>query len=196
MLCERRTADLSGMGKNRSSVLIAIGAAVFIVGAGLAFLAVRSGGGDDNKPQLQTAATTAEQKAGQVTAPGAATPSFEIPTGKQAVAVQVPYVQGVAGFVKAGDKVNVFGTIKSGPPPKGFTSGPVAKLILSDVLVLSVSAPAASAAGGPTTFVLALNPTDAEQVVYFQSFEGLYMSLARSDQGVVQTPGRSAGAPL
>ena len=181
------------MGKNRSTILIAIGAAVFVVGAGLAFLAVRSNDGDSS-PRVQTAAAAAPQ-AGDVTAPGAAVPSFEIPKGKQALAVQVDYVRGVAGYVKAGDKVNVFGTVKPGsPPPKGLTN-PVAKLLLPDVQVLSVSAPGV-ATGGPTTFVLALNPTDAEQVVYFQTFEGLYLSLARSDQGAVTTPGRSAGLPF
>ena len=38
------------MGKNRSSVLIAIGVAVFVVGAGLAFLAVRSNDGGIDAP--------------------------------------------------------------------------------------------------------------------------------------------------
>lgn len=181
------------MGKNRSTVLIAIGAAVFVVGAGLAFLAV-NGSNDDPAPRVQTAAT-ADTTPGQVTAAGGLAPSFEIPAGKQAVAVQVDYVKGVAGFVKAGDKVNVFGTIKPGSPPTKNLTPPLAKLILSDVSVLSVSAPAAGAAG-PTTFVLALNAADAEQVVYFQTFEGLYMSLARSDQGTVSTPGRAAGTAL
>jgi hypothetical protein len=193
MLARPWEAELSTMGKNRSTILIAIGAAVFVVGAGLAFLAVR-GNDADPSPRVQTAAVAAP-KTGAVTAAGAAAPSFEIPEGKQALAVAVDYVRGVAGFVKAGDKVNVFGTVKPGsPPPKGLTT-PVAKLVLPDVQVLSVSAPAA-AAGGPTTFVLALNPADAEQVVYFQTFEGLYLSLARSDQGVVTTPGRSAGLPF
>ena len=66
-------------------------------------------------------------------------------------------------------------------------------MILSDIEVLYVMP---QVAGAPTTFVLALTPTEAEQVVYFQSFEGLYFSLARSDQGVVTTPGRAAGAPF
>jgi hypothetical protein len=193
MLRTARNAEPSTMGKNRSTILIAIGAAVFVVGAGLAFLAVRGNDGDSS-PQVQTAATVAP-KAGQVTTAGAAAPSFEIPPGKQALAIQVDYVRGVAGFAKAGDKVNVFGTLKPGSPPaKGLTS-PAAKLILSDVQVLSISAPGATG-GGATTVLLALNPTDAEQVVYFQSFEGLYLSLARSDQGVVTTPGRSAGLPF
>jgi Flp pilus assembly protein CpaB len=182
------------MGKNRSTLLIAIGAAVFVVGTALAFFAVHGKG--DNSPKVQTAATTPAPSAGQVTAPGSAVPSFEIPKGKQALAVSVPYVQGVAGYVKAGDKVNVFGTLKQGSPaPKNLGQTPLAKLLLPDVQVLAVAAPG-TAGGGPTTFVLALNPNDAEQLVYFQSFEALYLSLARSDQGIVATPGHTAGAPF
>jgi Flp pilus assembly protein CpaB len=182
------------MARNRSSMLITIGAAVFVLGASLAFLAVRSGN-DKPSAQVKTAATVPVAKAGDVVAAGAAVPSFEIPKGKQAVAISMAYVPGVAGFVKAHDKVNVFGTIKPGSPvPKGaLAPTPLVKMILSDVEVLYVSAPAAAA---PTTFILALTPTDAEQVVYFQTFEGLYLSLARTDQGILTTPGRAAGAPF
>lgn len=182
------------MGKNRSSVLIAIGVAVFVVGAGLAFLAVRSND-SDNSPRVQASAQTDQTaKVGEVTAPGAVVPTFEIPKGKQALAVSLPYVNGVAGFAKPKDKVNLFGTIKPGSPlPKGVSVNPSVKLILSDVEVLAVTP---GAAGGASTFILALTPTDAEQVVYYQSFEGLYLSLARTDQGVVTSPGRSAGLPF
>ncbi len=175
-------------------MLILIGAAVFVVGASLAFLAVRSGD-DGGSSKVNTAATVPVAKAGDVVAAGATLPSFEIPSGKQALAVQMPYVSGVAGFVKAKDKVNVFGTIKpNDPAPKpNLAPTPVAKLILSDIEVLHVSA---AAAGVPTTFVLALTPAEAEQVVYFQTFQGLYLSLARTDQGVVTTPGRAANAPF
>jgi Flp pilus assembly protein CpaB len=186
------------MARNRSTLLIAIGAAVFVVGTGLAFIAMRGGGGNSN-PQVRAAAQTPAVKTGDVTAAGAALPTFEIPKGKVALAVNIPYVQGVAGFVKAHDRVNLFGTIKPGSPaPKpSLTPVPAAKLILPDVEVLYVSAPAAAgAAPAAETFVLSLTPTDAEQVVYFQTFEGLYMSLARTDQGIVATPGRAAGAPF
>ena len=120
MLWRTGTTEPSTMGKNRSSILIAIGAAVFVVGAGLAFLAVRSSGGE-KAPQVQAAATTESTQPGQVAATPT-TPSFEIPTGKQAVAVSVDYVRGVAGYVKAGDKVNLYGTLKPGSPVPAATS--------------------------------------------------------------------------
>jgi hypothetical protein len=190
------------MARNRSSLLIAIGAAVFVVGTGLAFLAVRGGNHNDKNPTVQAAATSPAAATGDQAAANAAVPSFEIPKGKLAVAISLPYVQGMAGFVKAHDHVNLFGLVKAGSPaPKpGLTPPPAAKLILSDVEVLYVSAPGAgsnaTAAPSTITFVLSLTPADGEQVVYFQSFEALYMSLARSDQGVVSTPGRAAGSPL
>jgi Flp pilus assembly protein CpaB len=184
------------MARNRSSLLIAIGAAVFVVGTGLAFIALRSGN-HDSSPKVQAAAA-APAASSAAAGDSTALPTFEIPRGKVALAVNVGYVQGVAGFVKPHDKVNLFGTVKSGSPaPKVGLNPPVAKLLLSDVEVLSTSAPAAgsnaTAAGSNITYVLALTPTEAEQVVYFQTFEGMYMSLARSDQGVVSTPGRAAG---
>lgn len=189
------------MARNRSSLLIAIGAAVFVVGTALAFVGVRSHNHSKN-PTVQAAAespTAANTSNASASTP---LPSFDIPTGKMAVSIQLPTVQGMDGFVKAHDKVNLFGLVKAGsPPPKpGLTPPPAAKLILSNVDVLYVSTPSAgqnATATAPTiTFVLALSPTDAEQVVYFQSFEALYMSLARTDQGVLTTPGRAAGSPF
>ena len=182
------------MGKSRSSLLIAIGAAVFIVGSALTFLVAHHG--HSASPSVKTAATVpAAANPGDVApaaaAGTAAAPSFTIPAGKQAVAGSVSYINGVAGYVKPGDKVNVFGTIKPGSPvPKGLPTTPAVKMILPDVQVLSTSAPAGA---GNITFILALTPADAEQVVYLQSFEGLYFSLARTDQGIISTPGRSAG---
>ncbi len=184
------------MAKSRSTLLITIGIGVFIVGTGLAFVASR-GGSTSSNPQVQAAAP-ARPKPGDVTQPGAATPAFSIPAGRQALAIQLGHVQAVAGLVKAHDRVNVFATVKGGSPaPKpNLTPTPAVKLVLSDVEVLSTTSAAAGTPDGLTTFVLALTPTEAEQVVYLQSFEGLYLSLARTDQGVVQTPGRAAGAPF
>lgn len=183
------------MARNRSSLLIAIGAAVFVVGTALAFVGVRSHNHSKN-PTVQATASAPTAVNTSNAAASTAVPSFDIPSGKMAVSIQLPTVQGVDGFVKAHDHVNLFGLVKAGsPPPKpGLTPPPAAKLILSNVEVLYVSP---VVAGAPNiTFVLALNPADAEQVVYFQSFEALYMSLARSDQGVLNTAGRAAGSPF
>jgi Flp pilus assembly protein CpaB len=184
------------MAKSRSTLLITIGIGVFIVGTGLAFVASRGGGGSST-PQVQAAAPAAP-KPGDVTQPGVVAPVFSIPAGRQAVAIQLGRVQSVAGLVKAHDRVNLFGTVKgNSPPPKpNLAPTPAVKLVLSDIEVLATTPPPATAPDGLTTFVLALTPAEAEQVVYLQSFEGLYLSLARTDQGVVQTPGRSAGAPF
>ena len=189
------------MARNRSSLLIAIGAAVFVVGTALAFIGVRSHN-HSKSPTVQATANAPALSNTTNAAASTALPTFDIPKDKMAVAVQLPTVPGVAGFVKAHDKVDLFGLVKAGsPPPKaGLTPPPAAKLILSNVEVLYVSATQVgqNATNTPATltFVLALSPADAEQVVYFQSFESLYMSLARADQGILTTPGRSAGSPF
>src|SRR5688572_5833401 len=78
--------------------------------------------------------------------------AIDIPAGMQAVAVQVPFVPGVAGYVGPDDKVNVYGVIK------GAAIGQNVKLVLSGVEVIDVSTevaprrgaadPAASRAAG------------------------------------------------
>ncbi|MBA3653653.1 MAG: hypothetical protein H0W70_05600 [Actinobacteria bacterium] len=183
------------MAKSRSTLLIVIGIGVFIVGTGLAFVASR-GGGSDPQPKVQAVAPAAAPKPGDVTQPGAAAPAFSIPEGKQALAISLGSVQAVGGLVKAHDRVNLFGTIKANAPaPKpNLAPTPAVKLVLSDIEVLSATP--APPAGGAATFVLALTAAEAEQVVYLQTFEGMYLALARTDQGVVQTPGRSAGSPF
>ena len=184
------------MAKSRSTLLIIIGIGVFIVGTGLAFVVSR--GGDSSPDAKVQAAAPAAPKPGEVTTPGAAAPAFSIPAGKQAVAISLGRVQGVLGLVKAHDRVNLFATVKSGSPAPApsLAPTPAVKLVLSDVEVLATTPPPLAAPDAPTTFVLALTAADAEQVVYLQTFEGLYLSLARTDQGVVQTPGRAAGHPF
>jgi len=53
-----------------------------------------------------------------------ALPVFEIPKGKVALAVQLPYVQGMAGSSRPHDKVNLFGTVKPGSPVKASLTPP------------------------------------------------------------------------
>lgn len=180
------------MARSRSTMLVAIGAAVFVAGSALAFIAVR--GGDDPEVTADAGDRPAAQPSpGAVTAPGAgaaAPVSFTIPEGMQAVAVQVPFVQGVAGFAKAGDRVNVYGVFKN-KPANDRLEHPAAKLALPNVEVLTVSSPAPGTGTGNATYLLALSGADAEQVIYLQSHEGIYLTLAREDQGPLSTSGRS-----
>lgn len=119
--------------------------------------------------------------------------SVEIPEGMQAVAVQVPFVPGVAGYVGIDDRVNVYGVIKGSP------GGQSVKLVLSNVQVLDVSsevAPRRAAADASAeragtanlTYLLALNPTDAAKVVFLSEYESMYLTLVPQGQAPSATP--------
>ena len=184
------------MARNRSTALIAIGAAVFVVGAALTFILLRddSDAGDGSKVSAAAPTASASQAAPAAQpAPGGAAPAVKVPTGKEAVAVQVPTVPGLAGYAKAGDRVNVYGTFKDRQPNAGARGVPLAKLILADASVLAVTAPAAGAEGGTATYLLAVNAGDAEKVIYLASFEGIWLSITPDGApAIATTPGRNA----
>lgn len=180
------------MARNRSTALIGVGAAVFVVGAALTFLLVR----DDGDEKKVSASAPAAQSAVQTAAPAAAAPTaatVDVPDGKEAVAVQVPTVPGLGGYAKIGDRVNVYGTFKDRQPNSTAKGAPVAKLVIPDADVLAVTGPAVGAEVGNTTYLLAVNPGGAEQVIYLASFEGIWLSLTpESAPAITGTPGRNA----
>lgn len=180
------------MARNRSTALIAIGAAVFVVGAAFAFILVRDDGDDSKVSAAAPAAPASGTEPAPQPAPGAV-PAVKVPAGKEAVAVQVPTVPGLAGYAKAGDRVNVYGTFKDRQPNAGARGVPLAKLILADASVLAVTAPAAGAEGGTATYLLAVKPGDAEKVIYLASFEGIWLSITpEGAPAIADTPGRNA----
>jgi hypothetical protein len=200
VVTDNRNAPLTGtmtttestetMARSRSTTLIATGVAMFVFAAALAVLAMR--GGDDNSDKSNAKAsdnapTVTIRQAAEST-PTAAVTAVKIPNGKEALQLQVPAVQGVAGFTKAGDKVNVYGTFKDKQPNAAVKGPPLAKLMLSNVEVLS-----AVNNGANVTYVLAVNPNEAEQLIYLSSFEGIWMTLVRDGAAVVGgTPGHNA----
>ncbi|MFP5375408.1 MAG: RcpC/CpaB family pilus assembly protein [Acidimicrobiia bacterium] len=180
------------MARNRSTALIAVGAAVFVVGAALTFLLVRDDGGPgDGK------VTAAAPQGGVATAPAApagsaAAPTVAVPSGKEGVAVQVPAIAGLAGYAGVGDRVNVYGTFKDRQPNSAAQGVPAAKLIIADAQVLAVTGPPAGAEGGNATYLLAVEPGAAEQVVYLAAFEGIWLSLTpEGAPRLPATPGRT-----
>lgn len=109
--------------------------------------------------------------------------AIEIPEGKQAVAVQLDFVPGVAGYVGAGDVVNVYAL---GTSP----DGQEVNLVLSNVEILDVSlevTPRRAASdqaverltGNAITYLLALDPLQAARVIYDTSYQNLYFALAK-----------------
>jgi Flp pilus assembly protein CpaB len=181
------------MAMRRSTQMLLFGVAVFVIGAGVVLVTLAGSGGGHSAAPTATTSTTVQ--AGTVVVPPAAstgTPApttFTIPEGKQAVAVQVPYVAGLAGYAKAGDVVNVYATVEKGQP--NTDPPPLAKLILPAVEVLAVTGPGPGAGAGAATYLLALNATQAEQAIFFSRFESLWMTLVPKGQPAATTTGHS-----
>lgn len=173
----------------RSSQMLMLGLAIFVIGAGVVLVSFMGSGGKD-KSASATTTTTVQAGTVVVNSTAVAAPtSFTIPEGKQAVAVQVPFVAGLAGYAKAGDHVNVYGNVDKGatnPIP------PATKLILPDVTVLAVTGPAPGADAGNATYLLALDADQAEQAIFFAKFDSLWLTLVPKGQPApAATPGRS-----
>lgn len=170
------------MAMRRSTQMLILGLAILVVGAGVVLVSLNGSGSGSGKSA--TATTTTTVQAGTVlvnaAAPSAPT-SFTIPEGKQAVAVQVPYVAGLAGYAKAGDIVNVYGNMDE--KGAGATPAPPAtKLILANVQVLAVTGPGPGADTGNATYLLALDAGQAEQAIFFAKNQSLWMTLVPKGQ--------------
>jgi Flp pilus assembly protein CpaB len=181
------------MARNRSTILIAIGAAVFVLGSTMAFLLVRKDKASSPPPAATaTVPAKASLTAATATAP---TPAVSIPDGMEAIAVQLPFVPGGGGYVHAGDDVNIFGIFKTDQPASA-PKAPLAKLALSNVKVLSVTSPAPGVDNGAATYLLAVTSSQAEQLAYLTTFQSLYMTLTRKGAPLASTPGHNVANAL
>jgi Flp pilus assembly protein RcpC/CpaB len=179
----------------RSNNILFIGVGVFAVGALLAFFGLKANDKPVATPQSAPIAAATPgtevrtvnvgQPAGAVQ--GAAT--FTIPKGKQAVSVEIPAVAGLAGYVKPGDTINIYGAIKN-ETPNGKLKQPLVKLALAGVKVLDVRAPAVGT-GGASTYLLALDVNEAEQVIFYAKYESMWIALTTPEQKPVSSKGRS-----
>jgi len=155
--------------------------------------------------------------------------NISVPDGYDGVAVTLPYVNGGAGYVAPGDTVNVYGLYGTSDEAAGLIAGgaagaegvqlPRTELILTNVLVLDVSAQDArstttatttpeqqpaqqtsvnrQASGTPLTYLLALRPADTERVVQVSQFADLYVSLTAPEAPPAgDTPGADGGSVL
>jgi len=129
--------------------------------------------------------------------------TFDVPEGFDAVAVQIDFVAGGAGYVTAGDRINLYAAIQSALTGDAV---PRAELLLTNVEVLDVNltipprrgastdpadAGAARATGENVTYLLALRPDDIEKIVWATEFEALYASLTADEAPPAgPTPGR------
>lgn len=136
--------------------------------------------------------------------------SVVIPEGKQGVAVQLAFVSGVGGYVGAGDRINVYSVVKNGVAdpndPGNAPCNPRVHLFLSNVEVLDVSAEVAPrvavadqeqerVAGSPITYLLALDPVEAERVIFMASNESLYLALTGENAPPASTPAPGMCSP-
>ncbi|MDQ6798702.1 MAG: Flp pilus assembly protein CpaB [Actinomycetota bacterium] len=231
----------------RSNLILIVGLAVFVLGAGATFLVVRNGG--DSKPvasggssvlyaakDIPAGTTGADASTGglvksrsadaktkpanaltdptqisnmkavtgvpagtvltsaQFAVPQTSLGAVKIPAGKTALALQLAWIPGVAGFVASGDKIDVFAVAKDGP------NAPSSKLIMQNTEVLSVSpsgATAQAAAAGSPIYLLAVSPAEAERLVYLTTFQQLYFSLVSKDAAAAgPTPGSDGADAL
>ena len=132
---------------------------------------------------------------------------IEIPEGMEALAVQVDFVAGAAGYVGAGDRVNLWAVMEKAaamdagnqPTGPGFAT-PRTELLLSNVQVLDVSSEVAPRranddpnaprpAGEPLTYLLAVDTTAASRAIFATSFHQLYLTLVREDAQPASVPG-------
>ena len=182
------------MAMRRSTQMLILGLVIFAIGAGVVLVSFAGSDGGSDKTAASTTSTTLQ--AGTVVinnaAPTAPT-SFTIPEGKQAVAVQVSFVAGLAGYAKAGDTVNVYGNIQTKDKDVPLQPAPPSsKLILSGVQVLAVTGPAPGTESGNATYLLALDAAQAEQAIFFARFESLWLTLVPKGQPASPaTPGRN-----
>jgi Flp pilus assembly protein CpaB len=135
--------------------------------------------------------------------------TFEVPAGYEAIAVQIDFVPGGAGYVSEGDRINLYGIYETAA---GEQPVPRAELLLTNVEVLDVDLtipPRRGTANDGTTqttqrasstavtYLLAVKPLDAEKIIYTTEFEGLYASLTADDAPPAgPTPGRDGGNVL
>jgi Flp pilus assembly protein CpaB len=126
--------------------------------------------------------------------------AFEIPEGFDAVAVQLDFVPGVAAYVSAGDRINLYGTVGAAG------TGSRSELVLTNVEVLDVdltipprrgqatdndTASTPRSSSSTVTYLLALRPDDVEKVVYLSEFWSLYATLTGDEAPPAgPTPGR------
>jgi pilus assembly protein CpaB len=118
-----------------------------------------------------------------------------IPPGKRALALEIQPLAGVAGFVGAGDRIDVYGIVKSD------AAAPSVRLVFQGIEVLNVNGAGLPAAqgqpGGPNfIYLVAVTPVEAERLIYLNEFEKLYFDLVPKGEGPVRTPGAGAAGAL
>jgi pilus assembly protein CpaB len=130
-------------------------------------------------------------------APGGTKGVLPIPADRQALSVEVGVPPGVAGYIRAGDRVSIIAQLE------GSGSGGEARVqyLLQSIEVLAIGQHVATdgekesgglgASGGRVLMTLALTPVEAEKLVLAVLRGQVYFTLLPPDQQPVSTPGRT-----
>lgn len=117
-----------------------------------------------------------------------AAPSLDIPDDMEAVSVQVGAPQGVAGFVSSGDRVSLIATLEAAAGTEDEEPAvQSAQYVLQDVLVLATgqlvgeTADDVQTGGEQVLLTVALEPEDAERLVFAINQSTLYFTLLPED---------------
>jgi pilus assembly protein CpaB len=114
-----------------------------------------------------------------------------ISEGMRAVSVRVNEVIQVAGFVMPGTRVDVFVTIE---PPEGRSGGPITKMVLENVTVLTANQIIQMAPNGEpvtaTVVTMLVTPEDAEKLIHAANKGQIQLGLRNTlDLDSVETRG-------
>ena len=129
---------------------------------------------------------------------------LEIPEGHEAVSVQVGIPPGVAGFIQSGDQVSLIATL-AGPGSEAEDDDADqadetrSQYLLQNIDVLAVGQRVAGAeegddiqeGTGQVLMTVALEPEDAERLVFAIENASLYFTLLPDDAEPADTPGRT-----
>ena len=106
--------------------------------------------------------------------------SAVVPAGARALTVKVDEVIGVAGFLQAGDRVDVYVTVASGQ----YSKDPVSRMVLQDVKVLAVGEQIQKEIGAKnakakkvTVVTLQVDPVQGEKLALSSSEGKLHLAL-------------------
>lgn len=141
--------------------------------------------------------------------------AIEIPDGMQAVSITVPFTAGVAGYAGPGDLVNIYQSILPAAPGAPEPT-PSTRLMAANVEVLDVSDEVAPRRADPIatgdtpaetttpgragaesiTFLLAVDASMAEQIIFASTNDELWLTLVPEDQEPATTPGATYSGPV
>jgi pilus assembly protein CpaB len=134
--------------------------------------------------------------------------AFEIPDGFEAIAVEVGIPPGVAGYIRAGDRVSLIATVEAPGTTTTDDEGTVteepgevrSQYLLQGIEVLAVGQRTIETEGeqtpqGSVLMTVALEPEDAERLVFAINNASLYFTLLPDDlpedAEPLDTPGRT-----